>query len=417
MAPSLLVSVLVAAGLSVQAPEQAPRVFLKPAEQKKDVPYVPTPPAVVDAMIALAEVKKGDVVYDLGCGDGRIVIAAVRIAGVRGVCVDIDPERIADSREQARAAGVEQRIRFVRGDLFAVPIADATVVMMYLLPDVNLRLRPRLQRELRPGTRVVSHAFSMGDWKAAKQIDVGVPPDDRPVYLWVIEGRRRARARAPAVAPAVLRYKDPEWRRQASGARAPGQPGEEQSMRSNRAAVASLSVVVSLSLVPGAMPAPVKDVPYVPTPPEVVQRMIQLAGVKSGDVLYDLGCGDGRIVIAAVKMPGVRGVCVDIDPERIAESKRNAETAGVSDRIRFVEGDLFKVPFSDATVMTLYLMPDVNMRLRPRLLGELKPGTRIVSHAFDMGDWVPEERVTVDLQPQTYVLYRWTIPEKKATRR
>jgi SAM-dependent methyltransferase len=158
-----------------------------------------------------------------------------------------------------------------------------------------------------------------------------------------------------------------------------------------------------------------KDVPYVPTPPEVVQRMIELAGVKSGDVLYDLGCGDGRIVIAAVKIAGVRGVCVDIDPARIADSKRNAAAAGVSDRIRFVEGDLFKVPFADATVMTLYLMPDVNLRLRPRLLSELKPGTRIVSHAFDMGDWTPEQRVVVDLQPQSYVLYRWTIPAKKAT--
>jgi SAM-dependent methyltransferase len=160
--------------------------------------------------------------------------------------------------------------------------------------------------------------------------------------------------------------------------------------------------------------APVKDVPYVPTPPEVVDRMLQLAGVKSGDVVYDLGCGDGRIVIAAVKTPGVRGVCVDIDPERIAEGKRNAAAAGVTDRIRFVEGDLFKVPFRDATVMALYLMPDVNMRLRPRLLDELEPGTRVVSHAFDMGDWTPEERVVVELAPQSYVLYRWTIPEKKS---
>jgi ribosomal protein L11 methylase PrmA len=141
--------------------------------------------------------------------------------------------------------------------------------------------------------------------------------------------------------------------------------------------------------------------------------MIQLAGVKSGDVVYDLGCGDGRIVIAAVKTAGVRGVCVDIDPERIAESKRNAEAAGVADRIRFVEGDLFKVPFDDATVMTLYLMPDVNMRLRPRLLGELKPGTRVVSHAFDMGDWTPEQRVVVEVAPQTYVLYRWVIPPRQ----
>jgi tRNA G37 N-methylase Trm5 len=183
-----------------------------------------------------------------------------------------------------------------------------------------------------------------------------------------------------------------------------------------KSVVASLALVAAGSAGPAAAAPPlVKDVPYVPTPPEVVERMLQMAGVKSGDVLYDLGCGDGRIVIAAVKKPGVRGVCVDIDPERIADSKRNAEAAGVTDRIRFVEGDLFKVPFTDATVMTLYLMPDVNMRLRPRLLSELKPGTRVVSHAFDMGDWTPEERVVVDLQPQSYVLYRWTIPEKKAT--
>jgi SAM-dependent methyltransferase len=177
-----------------------------------------------------------------------------------------------------------------------------------------------------------------------------------------------------------------------------------------------LSFAAASALAQATAPAVplIKDVPYVPTPPEVVERMLQLGELKSGDVMYDLGCGDGRIVVAAVKTPGVRGVCVDIDPERIADAKRNAAAAGVTDRIRFVQGDLFKVPFDDATIMTLYLMPDVNLRLRPRLLGELKPGTRIVSHAFDMGDWTPEQRVVVELQPQTYVLYRWTIPEKKA---
>src|SRR5919198_1789665 len=137
---------------------------------------------------------------------------------------------------------------------------------------------------------------------------------------------------------------------------------------------------------PAQAPAPakpVRDVPYVPSPPEVVQRMIELAEIHAGDVVYDLGCGDGRIVIAAVKVPGVRGVCVDIDPERIAESRRNAQAAGVADRVRFVEGDLFKVPIEDATAVTLFLLPDINLRLRPRLLGELRPGTRIVSYIFD----------------------------------
>jgi SAM-dependent methyltransferase len=174
-----------------QEPAPERRVFLKPREAKKDVPYVPTSPEVVRAMIALAAVKSGDVVYDLGCGDGRIVIAAVQVAGVRGVCVDIDPERIADSRRNAAAAGVEDRIRFVRGDLFQVPIADATVVMMYLLPEVNLRLRPRLRTELRPGARVVSHAFSMGSWKPDREIEVGEPPANTPVYLWRVPGGAR----------------------------------------------------------------------------------------------------------------------------------------------------------------------------------------------------------------------------------
>lgn len=183
---------LLAGSLFAQAPAPERRVFLKPAEQKKDVPWVPTQPDVVKAMIELARVRSGDVVYDLGCGDGRIVIAAVRIPGVRGVCVDIDPELIVDSRKAAGAAGVADRIRFVRADLFSVPIRDATVVMMYLLPDVNLRLRPRLRRELRPGTRIVSHAFSMGDWKPRREIEVGVPPAHTPVYLWVVGPRRPA---------------------------------------------------------------------------------------------------------------------------------------------------------------------------------------------------------------------------------
>ncbi len=173
-----------------QEPSGERRVFLKPREAKKDVPYVPTPPAVVQAMIEMAAVKKGDVVYDLGCGDGRIVIAAVKTPGVRGVCVDIDPDRIAESRVNARTAGVENRITFVRGDLFQTPIADATVVMMYLLPEVNMRLRPRLRGELRPGTRIVSHAFSMGEWTPTRSIEVGEPPDSAPVYLWVIPPRK-----------------------------------------------------------------------------------------------------------------------------------------------------------------------------------------------------------------------------------
>ena len=154
----------------------------------------------------------------------------------------------------------------------------------------------------------------------------------------------------------------------------------------------------------------IPDVPFVASPQVVVQRMLELAEVKSGDVVYDLGCGDGRIVIAAVKVAGVRGVCVEIDPGRIDESRRNAESAGVADRIQFVQGDLFEVPIQDATVVTLYLLPAVNLRLRPRLQAELRPGTRIVSNAFDMGDWKAEKIEMVGAPPGDYTyLYRWTI--------
>ena len=154
----------------------------------------------------------------------------------------------------------------------------------------------------------------------------------------------------------------------------------------------ALAAVV-FALVAATAPPPTPEVPYVPTPAVVVERMLSLAGVASGDVVYDLGCGDGRIVIAAVKRAGVRGVCVEMDPVRLRGSRLNARKEGVEERIRFVESDLFKVPLHEATVVTLYLLPEVNVRLRPRLVAQLRPGARIVSHDFDMGDWKPDETV------------------------
>jgi SAM-dependent methyltransferase len=152
-----------------------------------------------------------------------------------------------------------------------------------------------------------------------------------------------------------------------------------------------------------------RDVPYVPTPEPVVAEMLKLAAVTKEDVVYDLGCGDGRIVITAAQKYGARGVGVDIDPQRIKESNENAQKAGVTDRVKFLQQDLFTVDLKDATVVTLYLLPEVNLRLRPRLLAELRPGTRVVSHAFDMGDWKPEKTVKVDGR----TVYFWTIPARK----
>jgi len=137
------------------------------------------------------------------------------------------------------------------------------------------------------------------------------------------------------------------------------------------------------------------DVPFVPTPPEVVEGMLILAGLKPGDVLYDLGCGDGRIVIAAAKKYGVRATGIDIDPVRIGESNKNAAEAGVAGQVRFIQKDLFQADFKDATVVTMYLLTSVNLRLRPKLLTDLKPGTRLVSHSFEMGEWTPDKTVIV----------------------
>jgi ribosomal protein L11 methylase PrmA len=155
----------------------------------------------------------------------------------------------------------------------------------------------------------------------------------------------------------------------------------------------------------------VGDVPYVPSPPEVVDAMLKLANVTAGDIVYDLGCGDGRIVITAVqKFKAARGVGIDINPERIREAGENAKNAGVTDRVRFIEKSFFDAEIKDATVVTLYLLSDVNLRLRPKLLKELKAGTRIVSHSFDMGDWKPDKQVELNGRK----VFLWTVPPPKA---
>ncbi len=149
------------------------------------------------------------------------------------------------------------------------------------------------------------------------------------------------------------------------------------------------------------------DVIYVPTPDAVVEEMLRVADVKPGDVVYDLGCGDGRIVIAAAKRGARKAIGVDIDPERIQESWSNARAAGVADKVTFLQADLFQVDFSDADVVTLYLLPELNLRLRPKLLS-LRPGARIVSHAFDMGDWKPDVTHVVEGKE----VFAWTVPER-----
>jgi ribosomal protein L11 methylase PrmA len=159
-------------------------------------------------------------------------------------------------------------------------------------------------------------------------------------------------------------------------------------------------------------PARTPDVIFVPTPEEVVEAMLKVANVGKNDVVYDLGCGDGRIVIAAAQKYGARGIGIDIDPQRIEEANANAKKAGVTDRVKFMQADLFTTDISPATVVTLYLLPSLNLKLRPKLMKDLKPGTRIVSHAFDMGDWEPEQKLEVDGRQ----VYFWTIPKQGAAK-
>jgi SAM-dependent methyltransferase len=162
------------------------------------------------------------------------------------------------------------------------------------------------------------------------------------------------------------------------------------------------------TIAPPQTSTPEPDVPYVPTPQAVVDRMLEIANVGSNDVVYDLGSGDGRIPITAVQRYNAqRAVGVDINPDRVSEANQNAQTANVTDRVEFRQQDLFETDLRNASVVTLYLLPDVNLRLRPKLLNELRPGSRVVSHAFDMGDWEPEQVEKVDGS----TIYYWTVPE------
>jgi SAM-dependent methyltransferase len=179
---------------------------------------------------------------------------------------------------------------------------------------------------------------------------------------------------------------------------------------------AALAIGSALLVAQNAQPKKPLDVPYVPTTTEAVDAMLRLAEVKKTDVVYDLGCGDGRIVIAAAKTYGARGVGIDIDPQRIAEANANAKRAGVDKLVRFEENDLFQADFKDATVVTLFLLSSVNLKLKPKLMAELKPGTRIVSNTFDMGDWKPEREYTVpNTDDDTFLshrLYLWVVPAR-----
>jgi SAM-dependent methyltransferase len=197
---SLIALTLVVAVLPVVSP--VAQQTLKPLEKKPEVPYMPTHEKVVAEMLKIAKVGKNDILYDLGSGDGRIVITAAKEFGTRGVGVDIDPALIREARENAVKAGVADKVKFLQQDLFETDIREATVVTLYLLPEVNRRLRPKLLSDLNPGSRVVSHNHDMGDWTPLKTLKVRVPQEqtimktlklrvlqEHTIYYWVVPPR------------------------------------------------------------------------------------------------------------------------------------------------------------------------------------------------------------------------------------
>ena len=176
----------------------------------------------------------------------------------------------------------------------------------------------------------------------------------------------------------------------------------------------ALAVAVAAQAVAQLQTDKAPDVPYVPTREPVVLKMLEMAKVTKNDVVYDLGSGDGRIVITAAKQFGARGVGIEIDPKLVREATRHARDAGVADRVSFVHGDIFESDIRQATVVTMYLLPEVNMKLRPKLLSDLKPGTRIVSHNYDLGDWKPRRQASVNVGSVEHIVYFWVVPPRAA---
>ena len=307
-----------------------------------DVGFEPTTLAVADAMLELAHVRPDDVVFDLGSGDGRIVNLAAKKYGARAVGIELEPSLIVKARRAAADAHVTDRVTFIEGDLFAADISRATVVTLYLWPSVNKRLEPKLRRELRPGTRIVSNSFGIGNWTADETIRTA---DGTQVFLWIVP-------RPPARTP---------------------------------------------------------DVEFVPTMESVVDEMLQLASVQPTDVVYDLGSGDGRIPILAAQKYGARGVGIEIDPRLVEIARQVARDGEVVAKVTFIEDDFFTTDISEATVVLLSLSPAVNARLESKLRRELKPGTRIVSHEFPIGDWAPVNHVRGRDGTE---LYLYTVPAR-----
>jgi len=382
--------------------------FEEPKKQiRLDVPYVPTPEPVVEAMLKLANVTDKDVVYDLGCGDGRIVITAVKkFKAKSGMGIELFPERVKLSKENAKKEGVEGKVEIREGSVLDMKdVSDASVVTLYLLPDINLKLMPMLKKTLKPGSRIVSHDFDMGDWKAEKEISVKDETGrEHTIYLWTIgEEPKKAEPKVEFKkdTPKVeIEIKLPKVEVKIDPIKV--QPKVE---------VKGEQIKVEPRVEAKKENPTTSTTVYSPTPPKVVDAMLKLADIKKTDTVYDLGSGDGRIGIAAVSKYGARnGWGVDLNPDRVKESNANAKKAGIDNRLFFAQGDAIKLKdASEAQVVTLCLKPEVSSKLAPVLQKTLKPGARVVSHNADINDWKYDKKIEVTDEGVVHSLYLWVI--------
>jgi uncharacterized protein (TIGR03000 family) len=410
--------------------------FRQPNDKEKDdvvVRFVPTPPETVRQMCKLANIGKDDVVYDLGCGDGRMVITAVKEFGAKhGVGVDLDPDLVKKSKEEAAKAGVDKLVEFRVGDVLKVEdLSDATVVLLYMGDYINARLKPILQKTLKPGARVVSHRFDMGDdWPPDRSEVIPDSPEKYQVHLWKIRSPITMKLLLPQE-DAVVKVDGKEIEGKGSQRKVtvklqPGkdyvhvtafwEPNDYTKITRPRKVVARDGTIIVDFQDASEEEKDDIEVRFVPTPQDVVEAMCKMAKVGKEDVVYDLGCGDGRMVITGVKKFGAkRGVGVDLDADLVKKCKAAAKQAGVEKLVEFRVGDVLKVEdLSDATVVLLYMGDDINARLKPILQKTLKPGARVVSHRFLMGgDWPPDRTETIHgLDGDNYEIHIWTIKKK-----
>ncbi|MGV3635412.1 MAG: methyltransferase domain-containing protein [Pseudorhodoplanes sp.] len=470
-------AVAVTLQIALAQPAEADKPFEPTVgQQGKDVVWVPTPQALVDKMLDMVKLTPRDIHFDLGSGDGRTVITAAK-RGATATGVEFNPKMVALSRANAAKEGVSDKATFVHGDIFETDFSKATVITLFLLPELNVRLRPTIL-DMKPGTRVVSNSFAMGEWQPDERAEV---TEDCRGYcralFWIVPAKvdgtwtmdRGSSSSALAlkqefqnftgtiangnvVAPITDgKLKGDEISFTAAGVEYTGKvdgdtiagttkSGETWQARRSAPAVTAQAPAATPNPAPMAAETPAvipntpkapdtsakkeeqppfvpeisqdgKDVVWWPTANTLVNKMLDLAKLTPKDRLIDLGSGDGRTVITAAQR-GSTALGIEYNPKMVELSRFNAKKAGVTDKATFRRGDIFKTDFSNADVLTLFLLPELNERLRPTIL-RMRPGTRVVSNSFEMGDWEPDQVAEVEDDCQTYCkALLWIVPAR-----